>query len=108
MFNPFLFFIFGDTLTSNDNPYGVTSGLIFATDQSEMSLLNLYVFTPSKRQELLSHWSICLTMGISKMNEIHDPKRYVVRCWNITQKYQLKRYSKHIILIRLQTKHTNS
>jgi hypothetical protein len=34
-------FFFVDTLTSNNILFGVTSGFIFSTDQSAMSLLNL-------------------------------------------------------------------
>ena len=35
------FFFTGNTLTSNHVLYGVTSGFIFSTDQSAVSLLNI-------------------------------------------------------------------
>ena len=35
----FLFFFFGDTITSSNISYRVMSGVIFSTDQSVMSLL---------------------------------------------------------------------
>ena len=38
---PFIYVSSGDTLTSNDTPYGVTSGVIVSTDQLAMSLLSL-------------------------------------------------------------------
>jgi len=37
----FLFSFNGNTLPSNDNLYGVTSGFVFSTDQSATRLLNL-------------------------------------------------------------------
>ena len=38
LLNLFFFYFLGDLLTSNLIPYGVTSGLIFSTDQSALSL----------------------------------------------------------------------
>jgi len=78
---------FGNILTSNDICYGVTSVFIFSTDQSVIGLLNLYVSNPSTCQELLSDWSIYLTVldmiGWSKINESlldFDPKHDVFKC----------------------------
>ena len=68
-----IIFIFcGDTLTFNDNQYVATSGFIFSIDYSLMRLLNLKALKPSRGQELLPHWSICITVlhiiERSKMN----------------------------------------
>jgi hypothetical protein len=74
-----IFFFYSDilTCTGNNIQYGVTSGLIYSTNQSAMSLLNLMISKPSTHQELISDWSIYLTVlhmiGLSKMSErLHD------------------------------------
>jgi hypothetical protein len=41
----------------------VTSGFIFSTDRSVMSILNLYVSKPSKCQELWFDWAVYLTVS---------------------------------------------
>ena len=53
---------FCDTLISNNIPFAVMSVFKFSTDQSAMSLLNLYVNKTNKHQELLSDWLIYLTV----------------------------------------------
>ena len=65
---------FGKTLKSNDIPCGVMSGfLIFNRPISEKRLLNLYISKPNTHQEMLSDWSIYLTIfhkiGQSNMNK---------------------------------------
>ena len=65
---------FGKTLKSNDIPCGVMSGfLIFNRPISEKRLLNLYISKPNTHQEMLSDWSIYLTIfhkiGRSNMNK---------------------------------------
>ena len=65
---------FGKTLKSNDIPSGVMSGfLIFNRPISEKRLLNLYISKPNTHQEMLSDWSIYLTIfhkiGRSNMNK---------------------------------------
>jgi hypothetical protein len=54
-----LYYCFGDTLTSHDILYGITSGFILATDKSSMNLLNIKISIPSKQQELFSDWHRC-------------------------------------------------
>ena len=69
----FVVYFFCNTLKSNDILCGVTSGLIFSSDQSAMNLLNIYVSRPSTHQERLFYWSIYLTVfhmiGRTKINE---------------------------------------
>ena len=65
---------FGKTLKSNDIPSGVMSGfLIFNRPISEKRLLNLYISKPNTHQEMLSDWSIYLSIfhkiGRSNMNK---------------------------------------
>ena len=57
-----LLFFFGDTLTSHDILYGVTSGFILATDKSSMNLLNINISIPGKQQEMFSDWYIYFTV----------------------------------------------
>ena len=56
----FPFFFLQYTNISNDILHGVTSGFIFSTDQSEMSLLNLEVCKKKKYMETSVDWSIYL------------------------------------------------
>ena len=75
----FIFISLGDTLISNDIMCGVTSGFIFSTNQSAMSLPNLYVLRSIEYicQEPLIGWSIFVTalymIESSKMDYmLHD------------------------------------
>ena len=76
--------------------------MIFSTDQSAMSLLNILVSKPSTRQEMLSDWSRYLTVfhmiGWSNMNErLHDMILYgMSQDVSVSQK---NKYNKHLILI---------
>ena len=73
----YLFFFFGETLTSKNILFRVMWWFIFSTNQSVLSLLNLEVWKLNTLGELLSDLSIYLTVlhmiGWSKMNErLHE------------------------------------
>ena len=52
----FLFFIFGDTFTSNDSLYGVISWVILSTDQLAITLLNHLVSNQITLLTLLTNY----------------------------------------------------
>ena len=99
-------FFCGDTLTSTDFLYGVTSGFIFSTDQSVMSLLNQQVSKLSTHWQLLSDWSIYFIVlhmiGRSKMNErLHDKTSNRMLLGVCTKNFLRKIKKKRLILIIL-------
>ena len=97
-----------DTLTSN---LGIMSGFIFSTDQSATCLLILKVSKESTCQELMSYWSIYLTLfhmiGWSKMNKrLHNmtPNRMLLDVSVLLERI-FKQINKHLIFIWLSIHH---
>ena len=62
-------FFFVDSLASNNTSLGVTSGFIFSTAQSAMSLLNLFVSKPSICQDWL-FWFVNICYCFAYKNKI--------------------------------------